>query len=316
MKISIIGAGNVGASIAQRILEKNIAQEISIIDIIEGLPEGKTLDMMESASIELFSGKIKGSNSYVLANNSDIVVITSGIPRKPGMTRDELQTTNANIVKSVTENIIKVAPNSIIIVVTNPLDVMAYVAYKVSKFQSNKIIGMAGVLDSARFRYFISEELDVSIEDINAFVLGGHGDDMVPLPRYTTVAGIPLPQLLSKEKIDRLIDRTKNGGIEIVNYMKTGSAFYAPSSSVVAMIESIIYDKKRILPCSSWLTGQYGIKELFAGVPVKLGKNGVEQIIEIDLTEEEKKELDISVDHVRENINRLNLNFIYWYLFK
>lgn len=307
MKISVVGAGNVGAGVVQKIAGNDLADEIVMIDIVEGLPQGKALDMMESSPVEGFSGKIVGTNSYEPATASDIVVITSGLARKPGMSRDDLQAFNADVVKSVTESIVKVAPDSIIIMVTNPLDVMAYVALKVSKFVPHRVMGMAGILDTSRFRYFIAEELDVSIDDVTAFVLGGHGDDMVPLPRFSTVAGIPIPQLLSKEAIDRLVDRTRNGGIEIVNYLKTGSAYYAPASSVAQMVESIVKNKKRILPCAAWLTGQYGIRDLFVGVPVKLSSKGIEQVIEIELTPEEQEALHASAEHVRQNVAKLKI---------
>jgi malate dehydrogenase len=291
MKITVIGAGHVGATAAQRIAEKELANEVVLVDVIEGLPQGKGLDMYESAPVEGFDTRVIGANSYDATAGSDIIVITAGIARKPGMSRDDLQNTNASIVKSVTEQAVAKSPQSIIIVVSNPLDVMTYVAMKVSGFERHRVIGMAGVLDSARFRTFISMELNVSVRDVSAFVLGGHGDSMVPLPRYSTVAGIPLPDLMDKATIDRLVKRTRDGGIEIVNYLKTGSAYYAPSSATVEMVEAIVRDKKRILPCSVWLKGEYGQDDVFLGVPVKLGKKGLEEIIQITLTPEEQDAL-------------------------
>jgi malate dehydrogenase len=307
MKITVIGAGNVGATTAQRLAEKEFAQEVVLIDVVEGLPQGKGLDMYESAPIEGFDSKVIGSNTYDATTGSDIVVITAGIARKPGMSRDDLQSTNAAIVKSCTENAAAQSPNAIIIVVSNPLDVMTYVALKVSTFDRHRVIGMAGVLDSARFRTFISMELNVSVEDVNAFVLGGHGDSMVPLPRYSTVAGIPITELMSKEQVDRLVKRTRDGGIEIVNYLKTGSAYYAPSASVVQMVESIVRDKKRILPCAVWLKGEYGMNDVVVGVPVKLGYAGVEDILQIKLTDEEAAALRKSADDVKANIAKTGI---------
>ncbi len=307
MKITIIGAGNVGATTAQRLAEKEFANEVVLVDVVEGLPQGKGLDMYESAPIEGFDSKVTGTNSYEPTAGSDIVVITAGIARKPGMSRDDLQTTNAAIVKSCTESVAAQSPNAIILVVSNPLDVMTYVAMKVSKFERHRVIGMAGVLDSARFRTFIAMELNVSVEDVNAFVLGGHGDSMVPLPRYSTVAGIPITELMSKEQVDRLVKRTRDGGIEIVNYLKTGSAYYAPSASVVQMVESIVRDKKRVLPCAVWLKGEYGMNDVVAGVPVKLGRKGVEDIIQITLTNEEASALKKSADDVKVNIAKTGL---------
>lgn len=307
MKITVVGAGNVGASAAQRIAEKELANEVILVDVIEGLPQGKGLDMYESAPIEGFDSKVIGTNSYDLTANSDIVLITAGIARKPGMSRDDLQATNANIVKTCTEQAVAKSPQAIIIVVSNPLDVMTYVAMKVSGFERHRVLGMAGVLDSARFRTFIAMEMNVSVQDVSAFVLGGHGDSMVPLPRYSTVAGIPLPDIMDKATIDRLVKRTRDGGIEIVNYLKTGSAYYAPSSSSVEMIESIVRDKKRILPCSVWLKGEYNVSDVFVGVPVKLGKNGLEEIIQIKLTAEEQEALNKSAADVKASIAKLNL---------
>jgi malate dehydrogenase len=307
MKITVIGAGNVGATAAQRIAEKELANEVVLVDVVEGLPQGKGLDMYESAPIEGFDSKVIGTNSYEPTANSDIILITAGIARKPGMSRDDLQATNASIVKSCTEQAVAKSPQAIIIVVSNPLDVMAYVAMKVSGFERHRVIGMAGVLDSARFRTFIAMELNVSIKDVTAFVLGGHGDSMVPLPRYSTVAGIPLPDLMDQATIDRLVKRTRDGGIEIVNYLKTGSAYYAPSSAAVEMIESIVKDKKRILPCSAWLQGEYGQRDVFLGVPVKLGSGGIEEILQIKLLPEEQEALNKSAADVKANIAKLKL---------
>ena len=296
-KIGVIGAGNVGATTAQRIAEKELA-DVAIIDILEGVPEGKALDLSEAAPIEKHDAKIIGSNDYEPLAGSDIVIITAGIPRKPGMSRDDLIKTNAGIMKSVTEQVVKYAPDCILIIVSNPLDAMCHVAYKASGFPGNRVIGMAGVLDSARFRTFISMELDVSVENTHAFVLGGHGDTMVPLPRFSTVAGIPITELMTEEQIERIVKRTRFGGGEIVQLLKTGSAFYAPASSATEMAEAIIKDKKKILPCAVMLTGQYGINDLFIGVPTKLGKNGVEEVIEITLTEEESAALQNSAKAV------------------
>jgi malate dehydrogenase len=305
MKITVIGAGNVGATSAQRIVDKELANEVVLVDVIEGMPQGKALDIAESAPVEGTDTKIIGTNSYEPTANSDIILITAGIARKPGMSRDDLQNTNANIVKACTEQSVKQSPNAIIIVVSYPLDVMTYVALKVSGFKRHRVIGMAGVLDSSRFRTFIAMELGVSVEDISAFVLGGHGDSMVPLPRYSTVAGIPLPDLMDQGTIDRLVKRTRDGGIEIVNFLKTGSAYYAPSASAVQMIEAIVKDKKRILPCSVQLQGEYGISDTVVGVPIKLGKNGMEEIIKIKLTPEEQTALNKSAADVKANMGKI-----------
>jgi malate dehydrogenase len=307
MKITVIGAGNVGATCAQRIAEQELANEVVVVDVIEGMPQGKGLDIYESGPVEGFDSKVLGTNSYDETRNSDVIVITAGIARKPGMSRDDLQATNANIVKTVTEQAVAKSPQAIIIVVSNPLDVMTYVAMKVSGFERHRVIGMAGVLDSARFRTFIAMEMNVSVEDVSAFVLGGHGDSMVPLPRYSTVAGIPLPDLMDKATIDRLVKRTRDGGIEIVNFLKTGSAYYAPSSSAVQMVEAIVRDKKRILPCAAWLKGEYGLNDVVCGVPIKLGKNGMEEIIQIKLTNDEQAELNKSAADVKANIAKLGL---------
>lgn len=307
MKITVIGAGNVGASVALHLSLKELAQELIIVDILEGIPQGKGLDMWESAPVEGFDTRVTGTNNYADTANSDIVVITAGLPRQPGMSRDDLLFKNVEIVKSVTSQVVKDSPNAIIIVVSNPLDVMTYVAYKVSGFPSHRVFGMAGVLDTARFRSFIALELNVSVEDIQSMVLGGHGDDMVPLPSYTSVSGIPLTQLMDKPIIDRLVDRARKGGGEIVNLLKTGSAYYAPSSSVVQMVESVVKDKHRILPCSAYLTGEFGLKDVYVGVPVKLGKNGVEKIVEIKLTDEERAALHKSAESVKANCDKIKL---------
>lgn len=298
-KVTVVGAGNVGATAAQRLAEKELC-DVALIDIIEGFPQGKALDLAEAAPIEKHDAHLTGSNDYAASANSDIVIITAGIPRKPGMSRDDLLNINAGIMNSVTKEVAKLSPDAVIIVVSNPLDAMCHVAYETSGFPKNRVIGMAGVLDSARFRSFIAMELNVSVENTTAFVLGGHGDTMVPLPRYSTVAGIPITELLPKERIDALVERTANGGAEIVGLLKTGSAFYAPASAAVEMAESILKDKKKILPCAAYLEGEYGFNELFIGVPVKLGANGVEEIIEITLTAEEKAALEKSADAVRE----------------
>jgi malate dehydrogenase len=307
MKITVIGAGNVGATTAQRLVDKQLANEVVLVDIIEGIPQGKALDMYEATPVEKTDVKVVGSNGYDETANSDIVIITAGIARKPGMSRDDLMNTNSAIVKSCTEAVVAKSPRSILIVVSNPLDVMTYVAWKVSGFEPHRVMGMAGVLDAARFRTFIAMELNVSVEDVNAFVLGGHGDSMVPLPRYSTVAGIPITELLSQATVDRLVKRTRDGGIEIVNYLKTGSAYYAPSSSAVLMAEAIIKDKKRILPCAAWLQGEYGLRDTYVGVPVKLGKKGIEEIIQIKLTPEEQTALNKSADDVKASIAKLKL---------
>jgi len=307
MKITVVGAGYVGEMTAVRIAEKGLARKLVLVDIIEGIPQGKSLDMFESSPVEGFDCEIIGTNGYDETQDSDLVVITAGVPRKPGMSRDDLLKINSNIVKSVTEEISTRSPNSIIIIVSNPLDVMAYVALKVSGFDSNRVIGMAGILDTARYRSFIAMEIGVSIRDIQAMVLGGHGDTMVPLKRYTTVSGIPLNQFLSDSQIDAIVERTRFGGGEIVEHLKTGSAYYAPSSSVVEMIDSIVNDKKRILPCAAWLTGEYGIDEAYVGVPVKLGSIGIEEIFKIDLQEDEISALQESADHVKETMKSLAL---------
>jgi malate dehydrogenase len=307
-KATVVGAGNVGATAAMRLAEKELA-DVVLIDIIEGVPAGKALDLAEAAPIEKHDSKLTGvSGDYSAAKDSDVVIITAGIPRKPGMSRDDLLNTNMGIMESVTKEIAAVAPEANLIIVSNPLDAMCHVAYEASGFPKNRVIGMAGVLDSARFRAFISMELNVSVENTHAFVLGGHGDTMVPLPRFSTVAGIPITELMSKDRIEALVERTRNGGAEIVTLLKTGSAFFAPSSGAVEMAEAILKDKKKILPCAALLQGEYGINDLFIGVPVKLGAEGAEEVIEIKLTDEEKKGLDYSADAVRklvEDMKRL-----------
>jgi len=298
-KVTVIGAGNVGATAAQRLAEKELC-DVVLIDIIEGVPQGKALDLTEAAPIEKHDAHLTGANAYDASADSDIVIITAGIPRKPGMSRDDLISTNAGIVKTVTQQIAALSPNSILIIVSNPLDAMCHVAHEASGFPKERVLGMAGVLDSARFRAFISMELNVSVENTHAFVLGGHGDTMVPLPRYSTVAGIPITELLSEDRIDALVDRTRNGGAEIVGLLKTGSAYYAPASAAVEMSESILKDKKKVLPCAAYLEGEYGINDLFMGVPVKLGAGGAEEIIEITLTKEEDAALQNSAAAVQE----------------
>jgi len=300
-KVSIVGAGNVGATAGQRIVDKQLA-DVVLIDIIEGVPQGKALDLAESGPIEGYDCRLTGTNNYNDTANSDIVVITAGVPRKPGMSRDDLLKTNYGIVKGVTEQVVKNSPNSVIIVVSNPLDAMVQTAFRVSKFSKHRVIGMAGILDSARFRTFIGMELNVSVENIHAFVLGGHGDTMVPLPRYSTVAGIPITELLPKETIDRIVQRTRDGGAEIVSYLKT-SAWYAPASAIVEMVDAILKDRKKILPCAAYLEGEYGISGLYVGVPVKLGQRGIEQVIEINLTLEERAALQKSAAAVKELVD-------------
>ncbi|MDY6831969.1 MAG: malate dehydrogenase [Thermodesulfobacteriota bacterium] len=303
-KVTVIGAGNVGATTAQRLAEKELC-DVVLIDIAEGLPQGKALDLAEAAPIEKHDAKLEGSNVYDPSAGSDIVIITAGIPRKPGMSRDDLISTNAKIIKSVTTQVAALSPNAILIIVSNPLDAMCHVAFDASGFPANRVIGMAGVLDSARFRTFIARELNVSVENTHAFVLGGHGDTMVPLPRYSTVAGIPITELMPEDRVDALIERTRNGGAEIVGLLKTGSAFYAPASAAVEMAESILKDKKKILPCAVRLNGEYGISDLFIGVPVKLGATGVEEIVQIKLTEEEQTALNNSAQAVQGLVDTL-----------
>ena len=298
-KVTIVGAGNVGATAAHWLASKELA-DIVLIDVIEGVPQGKALDLLEAMPIEKRDCRILGSNDYADTAGSDVVVITAGIARKPGMSRDDLLNTNARIMADVIANIKTTSPGAILIIVSNPLDAMAQAAFKHSGFPRERVIGMAGVLDSARFRTFIAEELHVSVENVTAFVLGGHGDTMVPLPRYSTVAGIPITELIEPERLQSLVQRTRDGGAEIVRYLKTGSAFYAPGAAAIEMVEAILKDKKKILPCAAYLTGEYGIEGLFVGVPCKLGSAGLEQIIEIKLTAEEQAALERSADSVRE----------------
>jgi malate dehydrogenase len=297
--VAVVGAGNVGATAAQRLAEKHLARTVVMIDVVEGVPQGKGLDQWQSGPIEGFDTRVVGSNGYDEAAGADLFVVTAGIARKPGMSRDDLVKTNAGIVRSVAKEIARVAPQSIIVVVSNPLDVMCYVAMKASGFPRERVLGMAGVLDTARYRTFLAEAMDVSVEDIQAMVLGGHGDTMVPLVSYTTVSGIPVSQLLAADKLAAIVDRTRNGGAEIVGFLKTGSAYYAPSAAAIQMVEAIALDKRRVLPCSVWLQGEYGLKDVFCGVPCKLGRRGLEQIIDIKLTEAERAELVKSAEAVR-----------------
>ena len=306
-KITVVGAGNVGGTTAQRLAERDYA-DVVLVDIVEGLPQGKALDLLESGPVEGFDSLVTGANGYEETAGSSVVVITSGIARKPGMSRDDLLLTNAKIVGDVTRKVAEASPDAVIVVVSNPLDAMAQIAYSVSGFPRERVIGMAGVLDSARFRTFIAQELNVSVEDVTAFVLGGHGDTMVPLPRYSTVAGIPITELLPQERIDALVDRTANGGAEIVGLLKTGSAFYAPASSVAVMVDSIMLDKRRILPCAAYLQGEYGIDGLYVGVPCKLGANGLEEVIQISLTDDEARRLQRSAAAVEELVSVLKQN--------
>ncbi len=304
-KITVVGAGHVGATCAQRLAEMELAREVVMVDVADGIAQGKALDQWESAPVEGFDARVSGSTDYDLAEDSDLFIVTAGIARKPGMSRDDLLRTNANIVESVSKEIANVAPESIIVMVSNPLDTMSYVAMKASGFPRERVIGMAGVLDTARYRSFIALELDVSVEDIQALVLGGHGDTMVPLVSYTTVSGIPLTQLLPKERIEALIERTRKGGAEIVAHLKTGSAYYAPSSAAVQMAEAIAKDKKRILPCAAYLEGEYGQEGIFLGVPCKLGEGGLQEILEVELTDHERSELEKSAEAVRSTIAAL-----------
>jgi malate dehydrogenase len=305
-KITVVGGGFVGATAAHWAAAKELG-DVCLIDIIEGMPQGKGLDLRQAAPVEGFDANIMGTNDYKDTADSDIVIITAGVPRKPGMSRDDLLAINTKIVKDVTVNIARYSPNAVLIIVSNPLDAMTYVAHKVSGFPTTRVIGMAGVLDAARFRTFIAMELDVSVEDVTAFVLGGHGDTMVPLPRYSTVAGIPLPDLLPADRIEAMCKRTANGGAEIVNLLKTGSAFFAPSAAAVEMAQSILKDKKRILPCCAYCDKEYGVGGYYVGVPVKLGKNGVEQVVEIKLTPDEQSAFNNSVQAVKESVKALQL---------
>ena len=311
-RVTVVGAGFVGATTAQRIVEKNLA-DVILTDIVDGLPQGKALDMMESAPIEGFEAKITGTNDYKDTHASDLIVITAGLARKPGMSRDDLLQQNAGIVGAIVTEVSKYSPKALILVVTNPLDVMVYLAWKKSGFESKRVFGMAGELDSARYAYFVAEELKCKPSDVQALVLGGHGDEMVPVPEHTFVNVVgahgraPLPQLLSPEKIEAINQRTRDGGAEIVKYLKTGSAFYAPSSSVVRMVENILQEKNEVIPSCVFCTGQYGIKDIYCGVPARFDRSGVKEIVEINLTEQEKKALQISAEHVRENVSKLTL---------
>jgi malate dehydrogenase len=298
-KVAVVGAGNVGATAAQRLAEKQLARTVVMIDVVEGVPQGKALDQYQSAPIEGFDTRVVGSNGYDEAAGAEVVVVTAGIARKPGMSRDDLVRTNAGIVRSVGEQIRQVAPQTIVVVVSNPLDVMCYVAMRATGFPRERVIGMAGVLDTARYRMFLAEALEVSVEDIQAMVLGGHGDTMVPLISYTTVSGIPVTQLMDRSRLDAIVDRTRNGGAEIVAFLKTGSAYYAPSAAAVQMVEAIALDKRRILPCSAWLQGEFGLKDVFCGVPCKLGRGGLERVLEVALTDAERAELTKSAEAVR-----------------
>ncbi len=298
-KVTVVGAGNVGATAAQRLAEKELC-DVVLVDIIEGVPQGKSLDLTEAAPIEKHDAHLTGANAYEPTADSNIIIITAGIPRKPGMSRDDLLGTNAGIMKKVTEQVAKLSPDAVIIIVSNPLDAMCHVAFEASGFPKERVLGMAGVLDSARFRAFIAMELNVSVESTHAFVLGGHGDTMVPLPRYSTVAGIPITELLPQDRIDAIVERTRTGGAEIVSLLKTGSAYYAPASAAVEMAESILKDKKKILPCAALLKGEYGLEDLFIGVPVKLGAAGIEEVIQIKLTDDERAALNRSAAAVQE----------------
>jgi malate dehydrogenase len=303
-KVTVVGAGNVGANCAVRIADKELA-DVVLVDVVEGVPQGKGLDLLQSGPVQGYDVNLTGANDYELTANSDIAIITAGFPRKPGMSRDDLLLANYEVVKTATEQVVKYSPNCIIIVVTNPLDAMAQVAFQVSKFSKNRVVGMAGVLDSARFRTFIAQELNVSVENVTAVVMGGHGDTMLPLVRLSSVAGIPLTELMDQATIDRIVNRTANGGAEIVKYLKTGSAYYAPSAAAVEMAESILKDKKKVLPCAAYLEGEYGINGLYVGVPVKLGARGIEKIYEIKLTEDETAKLHKSAASVQELVNVL-----------
>lgn len=306
-KITVVGAGNVGATLSQRLAERELAREIVLVDVVEGIPQGKALDQWESGPIEGFDTRVVGANDYGPAKGSELFVITAGVARKPGMSRDDLVKTNAGIVKSVSEEIKRASPGAMVIVVSNPLDVMCWVAKQVTGFPRERVIGMAGVLDTARYRTFLAEALEVSVEDIQAMVLGGHGDTMVPLISYTTVSGIPVTQLLEREKLDAIVQRTRDGGAEIVKHLKTGSAYYAPSAATAQMVEAIVKDKHRILPCSAYLEGEYGLSGIYLGVPCKLGAMGLEQIIELELSAEEKAALQKSAEAVRQTMAAVSL---------
>lgn len=306
-KITVVGAGNVGATTAQRLAEKELARHVVMVDVAEGIPQGKGLDQWESAPIEGFDTRVTGTNGYAETADSDIVVVTAGIARKPGMSRDDLLNTNAGIVKQVSQEIARTSPRAIVIIVSNPLDVMCYVAKEVTGFPRERVLGMAGVLDTARYRSFIAEAADVSVRDIQAMVLGGHGDTMVPLVSYTAVSGIPVTRFLTGEQLDAIVERTRNGGAEIVKHLKTGSAYYAPSAAAVQMCEAIVLDQKRILPCAAWLEGEYGMRGIFLGVPCKLGRRGLDSIIEVELTAEERSALERSAEAVREPMGAVRL---------
>jgi malate dehydrogenase len=306
-KITVVGAGNVGATLAQRLAEKELAREVVLLDVVEGVPQGKGLDQWETGPIEGFDTRIVGANDYGPAKGSELFVVTAGIARKPGMSRDDLVKTNVEIVKAVSQEIKQAAPGAMVVVVSNPLDVMCWVAKQVTGFPRERVVGMAGVLDTARYRTFLAEALSVSVEDIQAMVLGGHGDTMVPLISYTTVSGIPVTQLIDRAKLDAIVARTRKGGGEIVNYLKTGSAYYAPSAAAVQMVEAIVQNKHRVLPCSAWLEGEYGLKGMYLGVPVKLGAKGIEQIIEVELTDAERAALKQSAESVRETMGVVKL---------
>ena len=299
-KITVVGGGNVGASVSLGLAQKELARQVVLVDVVEGIPQGKGLDQWESAPIEGFDTRVTGTSDYAAASGSDLFIVTAGIARKPGMSRDDLVRTNVEIVKAVSAQIKQHAPQSTIIMVSNPLDVMCWVAKEVTGFPRERVVGMAGVLDTARYRAFLAEAMDVSVEDIQAMVLGGHGDTMVPLISYTTVSGIPVTQLMDRKKLDEIVDRTRNGGAEIVNYLKTGSAYYAPAAAAVQMAEAIARDKKRILPCAAWLEGEYGLKGMYLGVPCKLGAGGVEQILEVELSSKEQVALHKSADAVKQ----------------
>ena len=303
-KVTVVGAGNVGANCAVRIADKELA-DVVLVDVVEGVPQGKGLDILEAGPVEGYDVLVTGANGYESTANSDIVVITAGFPRKPGMSRDDLLHTNAKIVSTVVSNLVKYSPNAYMIVVSNPLDAMVYVAKQVSGWPKHRVMGMAGVLDSARFRYFIAQELGVSVEDVHGFVLGGHGDTMVPVPRYATVTGIPITQLLTEAQIARLVQRTRDGGAEIVNFLKQGSAFYAPGASIVQMVEAIVKNKRRLLPAAAYLEGEYGLRDVYVGVPVLLGAGGVEKIIEVELTPDEHAALKRSAAAVEELVQAL-----------
>jgi malate dehydrogenase len=306
-KITVVGAGNVGATAAQRLAEKELARTVVLVDVIEGVPQGKGLDQWESAPIEGFDTRVVGANDYKPAAGSELVVVTAGIARKPGMSRDDLVRTNADIVKQVSQQIKQHCPNAIVLVVSNPLDVMCWMTKQVTGFPRERVLGMAGVLDTARYRAFLAEALDVSVEDIQAMVLGGHGDTMVPLISYTTVSGIPVTQLLDKTALDKIVERTRNGGAEIVSYLKTGSAYYAPSAAVVQMVAAIAHDKKRVLPCAAWVQGEYGVSGIYLGVPCKLGRNGLERILELKLSADEQAALAKSAAAVKETMSAVKL---------